>query len=522
MLAVVSLPRDARAQATPQPFGACPIEAYQTIQVGGTYNLYTVDVGTGTLTNQGTSPPLQGANAGNTNGINSIGFNETDRFIYGWNISSSQIVRVGQGGIAEFVGSTPAGMAGFGAFVGEVLGGQLYLLNGNRVRILNITTNTLVQSSTISGPVGFADWAQNPSDGQFYGIQSNGTIIRVNVAAGSSAAVPGVTVPGGATFGAIYFDNQGSMYASRNDGTIFRIRNLAGGGSISVQMLTTAAPPTGQNDGARCPNSAPPVASIAVRKQLAAESGTIAGRAEPNELLTYTFTLTNSGSAPASNYPFFEVLPANTALVSVAGGSIDCPVGSTGARLCTITAPGPITANGGTAVATLVVRVANPIPDGVTRILNLATDDNGTPPAGCANSNQPCTTPPTCETTGDPNHCVILPLPAANLAITKTNTPAAGPADQADDTVISGAETTYAIVVTNGGPDAADGAVVKDPAPTNLTCITATCGNVQNGAVCPAATGAALVTALQSATGVGVPTLPNTGAVTFTLTCTIQ
>ncbi len=110
----------------------------------------------------------------------------------------------------------------------------------------------------------------------------------------------------------------------------------------------------------------------------------------------------------------------------------------------------------------------------------------------------------------------------ADLQITKTNTPAAGASDQAADTVLPGSAQTYTVVVTNAGGAPADGAAVRDPVPTGLVCTTATCGNAVNGAVCPAQTGAALLTALQSANGVVIPTLPNTGALTFTVSCTVQ
>ncbi|MCL1634506.1 isopeptide-forming domain-containing fimbrial protein [Luteimonas sp. SX5] len=109
----------------------------------------------------------------------------------------------------------------------------------------------------------------------------------------------------------------------------------------------------------------------------------------------------------------------------------------------------------------------------------------------------------------------------ANLQITKTNTPANGPADGSADTVAAGSSVDYSIVVTNLGPSAANGAVVRDPAPTGLTCATAVCGSATNGAVCPSATGAALVSELQSAAGTVIPTMPLNGAVTFTLTCTV-
>jgi uncharacterized repeat protein (TIGR01451 family) len=123
---------------------------------------------------------------------------------------------------------------------------------------------------------------------------------------------------------------------------------------------------------------------------------------------------------------------------------------------------------------------------------------------------------------GDDIDCLITnALRSADLRLTKTNTPASGPGDLAGDAVVSGATTAYALVVTNLGPDAANGAVLADPAPTGLTCTTASCSSATGGAVCPATTGPALVTALQTG-GIAIPTLPANSSVTFTLACTVN
>jgi uncharacterized repeat protein (TIGR01451 family) len=126
-------------------------------------------------------------------------------------------------------------------------------------------------------------------------------------------------------------------------------------------------------------------------------------------------------------------------------------------------------------------------------------------------------------TTGDDLTCTFTNTrkSQADLRLTKTNTPGVnGDVDQAADIVTSGATTTYTVAVSNLGPDAADGAVLTDPAPTNLTCTTASC-TATGGAACPAQTGAALVTALQGA-GATIPTLPASSSVTVTLTCTVN
>ncbi|UZW58902.1 heparin lyase I family protein [Lysobacter enzymogenes] len=73
----------------------------------------------------------------------------------------------------------------------------------------------------------------------------------------------------------------------------------------------------------------------------------------------------------------------------------------------------------------------------------------------------------------------------SDLAIAVTNTPAQGPGDQPDDNVVAGAVSTYRIQVSNHGPDAATGAIVRDAALAGLACADpVACA----GAACPAAT----------------------------------
>lgn len=108
--------------------------------------------------------------------------------------------------------------------------------------------------------------------------------------------------------------------------------------------------------------------------------------------------------------------------------------------------------------------------------------------------------------------------PLADLSITKTNTPGVnGDVDQANDTLVRGATTTYTIVVSNAGPDAVTGAVLRDPAAgrSNLTC---TAPPTCTGAACP---GTPLTLAALDA-GVALGNLVNGGTVTVTLTCVVN
>ena len=91
------------------------------------------------------------------------------------------------------------------------------------------------------------------------------------------------------------------------------------------------------------------------------------------------------------------------------------------------------------------------------------------------------------------------PLPkSADLALSKT-----GPA-----TVSGGGDVTYRLLVSNTGPDAADGATVGDLVPSGLSTVTWACANPTGGAACPSPVGGTGDVALT------IPTFPAGATVT--------
>lgn len=224
---------------------------------------------------------------------------------------------------------------------------------------------------------------------------------------------------------------------------------------------------------------------------------------QAGETRTYTIVVTNNGQNTVVGATVADILPAVfsgaswTASYSAGGSG---PVSGTGNLNATITLP-----SGGTATFLLTATVS---PTATGDLSNTATV---TMPAGVPDTN------PANNSATDTDRQLT-----ANLTITKTNTPASGPTDLANDTVVSGQNTTYTLLVTNAGPDAVTGAVITDQAVSGLTCPGAgnpdivTCSG-------PACTGAAplTITALSSS-GVTLGTLPSGQSTTLTLTCRVN
>ena len=120
---------------------------------------------------------------------------------------------------------------------------------------------------------------------------------------------------------------------------------------------------------------------------------------------------------------------------------------------------------------------------------------------------------------GDDLTCTLTNTrnPLADLRISKTNTPASGADDLTSDTVSRGTTTTYAIVVTNAGPDAVTGAILRDPAASRVG-LSCTAPPVCTGAGCPASP----LTLAGLEAGAPLGTIANGASVTVTLSCVVN
>jgi len=115
---------------------------------------------------------------------------------------------------------------------------------------------------------------------------------------------------------------------------------------------------------------------------------------------------------------------------------------------------------------------------------------------------------------GDDLTCILsnMTIPRADLSIVKTAVPTS---------VQTGGTITFTLVVSNNGPSAANGAVLRDAPGAGLNCSTpSTAGcSASAGAACPSAT--VPVASLLGSGGVTIPTLPAGGQVVVTLQCLV-
>ncbi|MGO1002442.1 prealbumin-like fold domain-containing protein [Lysobacter sp. CA196] len=330
-----------------------------------------------------------------------------------------------------------------------------------------------------------------------------------------------------------------------------------GAGSVAGDVANLGATTGGTNNTAAFSSTAPTAASSAVVSVMPGNTiGLPAETMSVGSLASYTTTLscTANGGATANALSGTNGQQGNTLLIGNGdlGKAIVCtytnirqpvlrlqkalPKGrfATGDQfaLSIVGSGGPATATTtGTDTTATGQASLNPATSGATYTLSetgAAGADlaNYTVSYACTNLRAGGQTPSGSGTSfsvtpvaGDDLTCTFsnTRAPLADLTISKTNTPVAGPNDQSDDTLALGQTTTYTVVVTNRGPDAVTGAVLHDPIASRarLSCSApAAC----SGTACPASS----LTLAQLDMGVTLGSMAVGDTVTTTVNCTVQ
>ncbi|MGF1696405.1 LruC domain-containing protein [Vibrio lamellibrachiae] len=237
------------------PFETCPSKAYlfqsKPVQVYGV-NLVT-----------GETNLLEG-NTGTTGNINAVGFDFEDKYIYGYDTTHKEVVRLGKDFQSETLNVT--GLPDHTFYVGDVYDHVLYFYRKGqglfKIDLYPLDTNpsaTLaLELITTTATVSLTDFAFHPANGKLYGVDnSTGGLYEFDITNGGETYLGNIGETG--TFGAGYFDVDGYYYISRNaDGHVFRI-NLSDPDDLNDDIIAAQifayGPASGQNDGARCANA---------------------------------------------------------------------------------------------------------------------------------------------------------------------------------------------------------------------------------------------------------------------------
>lgn len=268
--------------------------------------------------------------------------------------------------------------------------------------------------------------------------------------------------------------------------TVNATLSLAASGTLS--NTATIAAPAGVTDPVPGNNSATdsdtivaPQADLAITKTDGTTSVTAGGT------VIYTIVASNAGPAAVGGATVADTLPAglsNATWTCAPSGGATCAASGTGSIVDVVSLP-----VGGTATYTLSATLAANATGSLSNTATIAA------PSGVVDPN------PANNQATDTN-TIVVPVQTANLGITKTD---------GLTTVSPGQRVTYTVVVSNAGPNAANGATVADVLPAALSGATWTC----------VAAGGATCTSAGSGNLADTVTVPVGGTATYTISATL-
>lgn len=296
----------------------------------------------------------------------------------------------------------------------------------------------------------------------------------------------------------------GGTFAPAANDTVLTLNGgaIAAGASCQLTVQVTGAPgrytntiPAGGLHSDQGDNIVPAEAVLDIGGPVhlsTTKTGSTTGVAGGTATYTVTYANNTAFAVPVSIADPLGAYAAFTWTCTASGGAA-CPAASgSGAIAATLSMP---------ANSSLTYAVTATLPQTGSSITNTSTISIA--------PNNPAYTEDPGELADNTASVTTTITRSSDLAISKTD---------GITEVTAGLTTTYTVVVGNGGPSSAAGALVKDTPGAGLTLQSVACSAASNGAVCPAA---GVTVANLTGGGIAVD-LPASGTLTFTVVAQIH
>ena len=269
------------------------------------------------------------------NGVNSIGYNIKDNYIWGYNLGTYKLVRIDADGNTKLY-DRPTGLPkGFFIDADVDKNGVLYLAEDNTNTIYRVDVNP--DSSTFlhaltplklknNVKIRTADFAFNPKDGKLYYIDNQGKVYKIDPSSGirkfviDSGVKPRVVIS--------FFDKDGNFYFNLGKGKT-KLYKINMDNPSQAEYFTDLNSELKNGDGARCP-----LASIGKTEKIKADIPTSVNIVEGDHgKKNIKFSVTLDQAAPSGGITISYATSDGTAKTSDAdyenkSGSITIPAGS--------------------------------------------------------------------------------------------------------------------------------------------------------------------------------------------------
>jgi uncharacterized repeat protein (TIGR01451 family) len=236
-------------------------------------------------------------------------------------------------------------------------------------------------------------------------------------------------------------------------------------------------------------------ASTRIARLLPSKSAAPSGNVNPNDVISYTVTLNNDGSANSAGTTLQDPIPANTSYVAGSTKINGIAVGDSLGNMPFIN-PNLVNSSGNSAgvisvgqsaLISFQVKVNASANGAITNTATGDVDGAGGAPSSPASVSNSVTS-------------------VADLSISKT-----GPA-----TFTPNGNAAYTVVIRNAGPSAANSATFSDTLPAAITNPTASCSGATGGAACPSS-----ININGNTVSGNIATLPAGGSITLQISGTV-